>query len=82
MAINHTYFLGYYFACRNNSIIKISNTSEQIVKFGKPVHSNRIQASVATTITPKETRHLFHNRTSVTTIQQRQRKANIRISIT
>lgn len=62
-------------ACRNNSTIEISKTSEHIVKNGKPVHSNKTQATVATTMTPKETCHCFQNRTSETTIETKERKS-------
>jgi len=55
-------------------MIKNSKTSEEIVKNGKLVHSNTIQATVATTITPKETCHFFHIRTSATTKQTKESK--------
>lgn len=48
----------------NSSTIKISNTSEQIVKNGNPDRSNMNHDTVATIMTPKETCHHFQSSTS------------------
>lgn len=48
----------------NSNTIKISNTSEQIVKNGNPDRSNMNHDTVATIMTPKETCHHFQSSTS------------------
>lgn len=64
-------------AWTNSSTIKISNTSEQIVKNGNPDRSNMNHDTVATIMTPKETCHHFQSSTSAAIKEREQEISKI-----